>query len=273
MESHDRYGPRSADLETPNAARLYDCFLGGGHNTARDREVAKRFLTMAPHWSVGARLNRLFLWHAVRFMLEQGIDQFLDLGSGIPTVGNVHEIAHAANPDARVVYVDYEPVAYNAAREMLSKTPNATILHADLREPSTILDHPDARELLDFSKPIGLLMVGVLLFIPPEDRPAELVAAYRNRLVSGSYLAITQACDDDLQPEIAAEINRVVEAYQQVNEQLTLRGRDEIASWFEGTELVEPGLVHYPDWRVPAEMLGERERACRYGYVGVGRIP
>jgi hypothetical protein len=265
------YGPRQLDLDTPNAARLYDCFLGGAHNTAIDRKVAREFAAMAPHWTLGARLNRSFLRHAVRYMTEQGIDQFLDLGSGIPTVGNVHEIAQQANPAARVVYVDYEPVAYGAAHDMLAGNPNATILHADLREPELVLSHPETRQLLDFSRPVGLLIVGVLLFLPDLDRPAEVIAAYRDRLVSGSYLAISQASQENGTPEITAEIDRVVATYRSVNEQLTLRGKAEIANWFTGTELVEPGLVPYPDWRFDGELLSDAELACRFGYVGVGR--
>jgi hypothetical protein len=265
------YGPRPLDLDTPNAARLYDCFLGGAHNTAIDRKVAREFTAMAPHWTLGAWLNRSFLRHAVRFMTEQGIDQFLDLGSGIPTVGNVHEIAQQANPAARVVYVDYEPVAYGAAHEMLADNPNATILHADLREPAMVLNHPETRQLLDFSRPVGLLIVGVLLFLPDSDRPAEVIETYSDQLVPGSYLAISHASQENVTPAISAEIDRVVSTYHSVNEQLTLRGKEEIAGWFAGTELVEPGLVPYPDWRFEGEGLTEDELACRFGYVGVGR--
>ena len=271
LERPAEYGPRPLDLDTPNAARLYDCFLGGAHNTATDRKVAKEFATMAPHWTLGARLNRSFLRHAVRFMTDQGIDQFLDLGSGIPTVGNVHEIAQQANPKARVVYVDYEPVAYGAAHDMLASNPNATILHADLREPELVLNHPETRELLDFSRPVGLLIVGVLLFLPAADRPAEIIATYAEQLVPGSFLAISQASHENVTPDISAEIDRVVATYRSVNEQLTLRGKAEIESWFAGTELIEPGLVPYPDWRFDDEQLTAAELACKFGYVGVGR--
>jgi SAM-dependent methyltransferase len=271
MPTTGRYGPKELDADTPNSARLYDCFLGGTHNTTGDRAVAARIAEMAPHWVVGARLNRAFLRHAVEYLVDQGVDQFLDLGSGIPTVGNVHEIAQRANPRARVVYVDYEPIAYQAARRMLAGNPNATILHADLRDPAAVLDAPQTRELLDFDRPIGLLIVGVLLFLPPEDRPGEIVATYRQRLVPGSYLAISVASDDCPDPEIAAEVDRVVSAYRAVGEQLTLRGRDEIIAWFDGTDLVEPGLVPHPDWR-PDAPLSPMQQACRFGYAGVGVV-
>lgn len=269
----DQYGPQELDFDRPNSARLYDVYLGGNHNTAEDRALAERIRASAPRWSLGAQLNRSFLRRAVQFMAEQGIDQFLDLGSGIPTVGNVHEIAQRHNPDARVVYVDYEAVAYNTARALLADNPNATILHADLRDPASVLEHPETREMLDFSRPIGLLTVGVLLFFGPEDRPGELVKTYREELAPGSYLAISQASDDNLPPDLQTEIDQVVASYENANEQLTLRGYDEVASWFAGTELVEPGLVTYPEWRTETEGLDDVQRSCRYGYVGVGRIP
>ena len=184
------YGPRPLDLEHARTRRGSTTAFSAARTTPRP---TGRWRRNSPPWPrtgrCGARLNRSFLRHAVQFMTDQGIDQFLDLGSGIPTVGNVHEIAQQANPDARVVYVDYEPVAYGAAHDMLADNPNATILHADLREPDVVLNHPDTRELLDFSRPVGLLIVGVLLFLSPQDRPAEVVAAYRDRLVPGSFLA------------------------------------------------------------------------------------
>lgn len=273
MTPDARHGPQGLDLNLPNSARLYDVFLGGDHNTAGDRELAEQIRTTAPRWSLGAQLNRSFLRRAVQFMAAQGIDQFLDLGSGIPTVGNVHEIAQQHNPNARVIYVDYEAVAYNTARALLDDNPNATILHADLRDPASVLEHPETRELLDFSRPVGLLIVGVLLFLGPSDRPGDLVATYRNRLAPGSYLALSQASDDDLPPDLQAEIDKVVDSYRQANEQLVLRGYDEIAAWFSGTELVEPGLVPYPDWRSDGQALDDLQLSCRYGYTGVGRVP
>ncbi len=267
------YGPRPLDLNLPNSARLYDVFLGGDHNTAVDRELAARIGAEAPHWILGARLNRRFLRRAVEYMTAQGIDQFLDLGSGIPTVGNVHEIAQQGDPYAKTVYVDYETVAVHTAQQLLAGTEHATILHADLRDPAGVLDHPETRRLLDFSRPVGLLIVGVLLFIPPEDRPEAIVAAYRDRLAPGSYLAISQASNDCPLPAVAAEIENVVAGYRDSDEQLTLRSRDEILSWFAGTELVDPGLVYYPDWRSEDEPLDQAQLDCRYGYVGLGRVP
>ncbi|WP_017974878.1 SAM-dependent methyltransferase [Actinopolyspora halophila] len=261
------------NVDRPNSARLYDVFLGGSHNTATDRELAERIRSSAPRWSLGAQLNRSFLRCAVQYMASAGIDQFLDLGSGIPTVGNVHEIAEQHNSGARVVYVDYETIAYNTSRAELADNPNVTVIKADLRDPDSVLNHPETVELLDFSRPVGLLIVGVLLFIGPRDKPGELVATYRSQLTSGSYLALSQASDDDLPPDLQTEIDQVVASYEHADEQLVLRSYDEVAGWFSGTELVEPGIVHYPDWSPGQQALDEHQRSCRYGYVGVGRVP
>ncbi|PRW61670.1 hypothetical protein CEP50_19500 [Actinopolyspora mortivallis] len=266
-------GAPEPNVDRPNSARLYDVFLGGSHNTAADRELAERIRQRAPRWSLGAQLNRSFLRCAVRYMASQGIDQFLDLGSGIPTVGNVHEIAAQHNPHSRVVYVDYETIAYNTSRAELADNPNVTILKEDLRDPEAVLNHPETLELLDFSRPVGLLIVGVLLFIGPQDKPGDLVATYRSRLTSGSYLALSQASDDNLPADLQAEIDQVVASYEHADEQLVLRSYEEVAGWFAGTELVEPGIVHYPDWSPAQQALDDYQRSCRYGYVGVGRVP
>ncbi|HEX3588471.1 MAG TPA: SAM-dependent methyltransferase [Pseudonocardiaceae bacterium] len=271
--SQPAYGPRPLDLDKPNSARIYDCMLGGGHNTAVDRDLVERIRAMAPRWVAGAPRNREFLGTAVRQLLDRGVRQFLDLGSGIPTVGNVHEIAQQADPTVRVVYVDYEAVAYHASRSMLADNPNATILHADLRDPVAVLSHPETRELIDFDQPVGLLMIGVLLFIPDSDRPADIIRRYREHLVPGSCLAISQVTAEGLEPDHAAELNRVVDAYQSADEQITLRGRAELLSWFEGTDLVQPGVARLLDWRDQDNPLAEHDLAgARQAYAGIGRI-
>jgi hypothetical protein len=266
------HGPRDLDLDVPSAARVYDYLLGGSHNFKVDRDFADQMVQHVPWAGQVTRLNRAFLGRAVRFCVDQGIRQFLDLGSGIPTVGNVHEIAQQIVPDARVVYVDYEPVAYQQAREMLADNPYATILQADVRDPDVILDHPETRELIDFSRPLGLLMVGVLLFIPPADRPDELVRAYRARLAPGSYLAISHLCDEHAPPEQQEQVRATVAAYREASEQLQVRTRAEILSWFEGMELVDPGVTFLPDWRPDSPEDTESE-ARLLGYGGVARQP
>ncbi|MBW4718814.1 SAM-dependent methyltransferase [Saccharothrix obliqua] len=265
--------PRSdVDLNVPSAARAYDYFLDGAHNFAVDRAFAQQVLHIAPSVPAVARLNRSFLRRVVKFCLEQGVRQFLDLGSGIPTVGNVHEIAQQIDPGSRVVYVDYEPVAYAHARQLLADNPNATIIHADIRRPTDILDHPDTRRLIDFSEPVALLMVGVLLFISDDDRPSELVAAYRERLAPGSFLAISHIASEEAAPELQDEVARLVSAYAAADEHVYVRTRQEVLDWFDdGVSLVEPGLVFLPDWR-PDTPVEADSPARPLGYGGVAEV-
>jgi hypothetical protein len=271
-QDHATYGPREFDDTVPNSARLYDYYLGGSHNLEVDRQLAAQIVARAPIVRDGSRANRAFLRRAVQFMVEQGVDQFLDLGSGVPTVGNVHEVAQAANPEARVVYVDYEPVAYHTALQLLADNPLATILHADLRAVDEVLHHPAVNELIDFRRPVGLLLVGVLLFVPDADRPADLIARYRAALPAGSYLALTHTSTDDAPSDVAAELRNVQASYRKATERFHLRSKAEIRSWFDGTELVPPGLVGFYDWRHPDPLTPEQRRGNSTGYVGVGRV-
>jgi S-adenosyl methyltransferase len=271
-EEQHSYGPRQLDDDSvPNAARVYDYYLGGMHNFDADRQFAEEIFTIAPTVPAITRQNRTFLTRVVEYYLDQGIRQFLDIGSGVPTVGNVHEIVQARVPDAKVVYVDYEPVAYNHARMLLADNPNATILHADLRDPAGILNHPETEEMLDFSQPLGLLLVGVLLFISPADKPAELVAAYREACAPGSLLAISHITDDDAPDDLRAELARFVGLYDNANEHIYVRDRAEITSWFAGTTLVEPGVTLLCDWR-PRDRSEQDDPAAPLGYGAVGRI-
>jgi SAM-dependent methyltransferase len=261
---------RGIDLERPSVARVYDYFLGGAHNFEADRAFAEQVRAMVPWVPDVAKLNRSFLRRVVGYLLDQGIDQFLDLGSGIPTVGNVHEIAQERAPGARVVYVDYEPVAFKYARTLLAGDPNTAIIQADVRDPSAVLDAPETRELIDFSRPVGLLMVGLLLFIGPQDRPAELVRTYRERLVPGSYLAISHIADEHAPAELREQVATLVAAYAQANEHVYVRERTEIESWFDGMEMVEPGVVFLSDWR--PETPEEAQNVARpLGYGGAAR--
>jgi hypothetical protein len=272
MPEGDQHGPKPLDLDIPSAARVYDYSLGGSHSFKIDRDFAQQVFQFVPWVPNINRLNRSFLWRVVRYYLDQGIRQFLDLGSGIPTVGNVHEVAQQAVPDARVVYVDYEPLAYQHASTLLADNPHATIIHADIRDSDAVLGHPDTRTMLDFSQPIGLLMVGVLLFIGPDDHPADLVTTYRRQLASGSFLAISHLCDEHAPPEQQAQVAAAVEAYKHANEQLYVRTHHEISSWFHGMELIEPGVVFLPDWR-PESLAESNDIARPLGYGGVARQP
>ncbi|GLZ42401.1 SAM-dependent methyltransferase [Actinokineospora sp. NBRC 105648] len=259
--------PDGIDLDRPSAARLYDYLLGGAHNFAHDRELAERFIAAQPNAREIARHNRSFLRRSVLYMVEQGIRQFLDLGSGIPTVGNVHEIAQDADPLARVVYVDYEEVAFAHSSLMLADNPLASIVQADLTRPDDVLDAPVTRGLLDFDEPVGLIMAGVFHFVPPEQDPARIVARYRDAFVAGSLLAFSQFTRD-LMPE---EMDRAVEVMKTSRDPMYPRSRAEITALFDGFDLVEPGIVPTALWH-PETGLDDGGDPDRAGiFAGVGR--
>lgn len=224
---------------------MYDYVLGGSHNFAVDREMLDKIVAVAPIVSQIALLNRAFLRRAVLTLVESGIRQFLDLGSGIPTVGNVHEIAQRAAPEARVVYVDNEPVAVAHSELVLEGNDRATAILADMRDPAGILNHPKTQRLLDFNAPIGLLMVTVFHYVADSDGPMELMAAYRDVLTSGSYLALSHLTADFETAEVTGIVNLMKNSPNPVYP----RTREEIASLFTGFELLEPGLVTTAQWR------------------------
>ncbi|HEY4023450.1 MAG TPA: SAM-dependent methyltransferase [Pseudonocardiaceae bacterium] len=256
------------DVKRPNAARMYDYMLGGSANFAADREAADAMMAAGGATTAPARLNRAFLRRAVRFMIEQGVDQFLDLGSGIPTAGNVHEIAHAADPAARIVYVDNEPVAVHHALDLLAGNDNAVMINADLRDVESVLTHTETRRLLDFSRPVGLLMVAIFHFIPDTDRPADIVSAYLNALTGGGYLAISHFSDNGLD-----EARNAASLYRRTATPVVARTRAEVAALMAGTELVEPGLVWTPEWRPDGGDPALDSPSDSRIYAAVGEIP
>jgi hypothetical protein len=256
--------PKDVDVDLPSAARVYDYLLGGAHNFAADRAVGEKVLSVLPDGRQVAISNRSFLRRAVRFLLEQGVTQFLDLGSGIPTSGNVHEIAQRADPTAKVLYVDYDEVAVAHSELMLAGNANATVLACDLTRPEDVLDAPITREFLDFSRPIGLLLVAVFHFVPDDKDPAGIVAAYREALPAGSYIALSHLTADH-QPDAMAG---VVEAMKHSRDPMFFRPYDEVEPMFAGLDLVEPGLVSAPQWRPDA---GPRSIGPEGVYAGVGR--
>jgi S-adenosyl methyltransferase len=233
------------DAETPNAARVYDYLLGGAHNFEADRRFADEVAKMAPAREF-ARNNRAFLQRVVRHLVHDAdIRQFLDLGSGIPTVGNVHEVAQDASPDCRVVYVDIEPVAFAHCNLILRDNQLATAIHADLQHPATVLSHPRTQQLLDFSQPIAVLMCAVLHFIPDDADPLGIISAYRQALCPGSYLVVSHGTDDDHPPEVA----RAADMYKETKTPGTARTREQITRFFDGFTLVDPGVVYTAQWR------------------------
>lgn len=238
---------RVADPEAvPNLARMYDYYLGGSHNFAVDRAAADHAAAHAPHARTFARANRAFLQRVVVFLLAQGVDQFLDLGSGIPTVGNVHEITRPVNPDARVAYVDHEPVAVAAARHLLAGDRRTTVTHADIRDIDGVLSAPGVAGLLDFARPVAVLAVAVLHALPDRDDPAGVVAGYRDACPAGSYLAISHLAATSF---TLAEQDAVRDVLDQTPTPVTMRTRDEVAALLAGFTLVPPGVVLLPHWR------------------------
>jgi O-methyltransferase involved in polyketide biosynthesis len=253
------------DTTRPNAARVYDYFLGGDHNFAADREFAEQVLTISPHVPAVTQLNRTFLRRAVRYLLDQGVDQFLDLGSGIPTVGNTHQIAEQAGVGVHVIYVDREPVAFYHAENMLQDTATAKIVQADMRNVDEVLGHEATGQLLDLSRPVGLLVVGVLLYLP-DPEPAELIRAYCHRLAPGSFVAVSTLTGEHAGPELRVELDTMCASYAAAGEPVYPRDHAEILSWFDGLDLVEPGLVTLPEWHTSdPEELDDPARPLGYG--------
>jgi SAM-dependent methyltransferase len=208
--------------------------------------------------------------------MDEGIDQFLDLGSGIPTVGNVHEIVQKRIPDGRVVYVDYDSTAVSHAQKLLRGNENATILHADIRDPENVLDAPEVQTLLDFSRPIGMLMVGIMLYVADEYDPHGLIATYRDRCAPGSLLPMSIISTDqvrDHDPETYRQLLDLVSVYDDASEQIHVRGFDEFVSYFDGMDLLDPGVVILPEWRPDGTAEHDATSPARWiGIGGMGRI-
>ncbi len=240
--------PPGIDTGKANIARVYDWWLGGDHNFRADQDAARAMIAIEPNARGIARANRAFLGRAVRFLAaEAGITQFLDIGSGIPTVNNVHQVARAAAPGARVLYADVNDVAVAHSRLLLDDVPGAAVIQADLREPAKILADPETRRLLDFSQPVAVLLVAVLHFLPDADEPYQIVASLRDALAPGSRLVVSHACRD-AQPDAALAATEAVYR-SKVAAQGRARTREEIARFFDGFTLVDPGLVWMAQWR------------------------
>ncbi|MEV4759153.1 SAM-dependent methyltransferase [Micromonospora sp. NPDC049559] len=262
------WAPESIDIERPSVARMYDYYLGGSHNFAVDRSAAQAMIAAVPDAPLMAQANRAFLRRAVQYLAGAGIRQFLDIGSGIPTVGNVHEIAQRVEPDARVVYVDVDPVAVAHSREILYGVSGATVVQEDLRRPDRILNHPEVRELLDFDEPIAVIVVAVLHFIPDSDDPRGILASIRRALAPGSYLVLSQATDDGRTDGEREDAHRV---YRRTDNPLFMRTRQGLTDLFDGFDLLDPGVVWVPHWR--PDTLDSTEDAHRAVFMGgVGRL-
>ena len=255
------------DTTVPTTARMYDFWLGGHDNFAADRAAALKVSEAAPEAQLMAIENRNFLRRAIRYLAaEAGITQFVDIGTGLPTQGNVHQVVQEINPDARVVYVDNDPMVLAHSRA-LKTGGNTVVIEADLRDPRAILDHPGTRKLIDFGQPLAVLLVAVLHFISDDDDPLAIVAAIRNVLPPGSYLVLSHV-SGDIRRESAAS---ATVHYKKVSSGATLRGRDEILRFFAGLELIEPGVVQVPYWRPDGPEPADAGKVWILG--GVGRKP
>ncbi len=239
--------PEGVEVTVPNAARIYDYLLGGYHNFAVDREVVDRMRVVAPGVVAVGLANRAFVGRSVRWLAETaGIRQFLDIGSGIPTLGNVHEIAQRIAPAAKVVYVDIDPVAVAHGRAILANDPRTQTIQADVRRPQDILADPEVNELLDFSQPVAVLLNAVLHFVPDSADPAGIVAQLRAAMVRGSYLTLTHGSETRRAPTEGEDEVRGI--YDRTPTSLHSRDPKELLAFVDGMELVEPGLIEVADW-------------------------
>lgn len=257
------WAPESIDLERPNAARIYDYLLGGAANFEQDRVFAEKLLEVMPLAKSAARLNRAFLRRAVRYCVESGIRQFVDVGSGIPTAGNVHEIVQAVDPTTRVLYVDNEPVAVTHSELLLRDNPLASSMRGDLNDPEPVL----ASDLIDWSQPVAVLMVAVLHFVPDSTSPYESVARYIAAMAPGSHLVLSHAVE---RPDLEGK-DEVDRLYKTASNPGVRRTTDDILRFFDGVELVEPGLVWTPEWHPDSpEDVGTKPEAS-LAKAGVAR--
>jgi SAM-dependent methyltransferase len=254
-------------MHAPHPARVYDYYLGGRDSFEPDRKAAEEALAVAPELRAVARENRAFLGRAVRYLVDAGVRQFLDIGTGMPARGNVHEVAQAVAPDSRVVYVDSDPVVVVHARALMTarepgKGPTAAV-QGDVREPESILVHPEVLGLLDFGQPLAVLIVSVLQFVPDRD-PAEIIAPFRDALPPGGHLVLSHPTQD-VHP---GQAGRVADAYQRVGIPSVPRGKAEIERAMEGFDLLEPGVVQTPLWRPDGPVTPDLDRIWMYGSVG-----
>ena len=260
--------PADVDITRPSVARVYDFYLGGSHNFEADREFARKVLATTPEVPIIVQENRAFLRRAVRHLCAAGIDQFLDLGSGIPTVGNVHEVAQQVNPQARVVYVDNDLIAVTHSQRLLTDDDQTTVVDADLRNPDNVLANPAVHTHLNLDRPVAVLLVAVLHFIADDEHPAAFISDYMHAVGSGSYLVISHGSTDGRQGMATAH-----ETYNQPRSPGPMwpRTREEITALFGDLTIVEPGVVRMPQWRPDSPDDVPPDVETYPGFAGVGR--
>ncbi|MFJ1967565.1 SAM-dependent methyltransferase [Streptomyces sp. NPDC087903] len=238
-------GFRAEEIDTsrPHPARIYDYLLGGKDNYEVDQRAADQLAAAAPEVRIGVRANRAFLQRAVRYVVGSGVRQILDVGTGLPTSPNVHETAQEVAPDVRIAYVDNDPIVNTHANALLSPSGATSTVLADLRDPQSVLDHPDVRRVIDFDEPVALLLVAVVHFLTDADKPGRIIATLRDALPAGSFLVLSHATGD------FADRSEAQAVYNNATATLNLRSSAEIERFFDGFELIEPGLAQVPFWR------------------------
>jgi S-adenosyl methyltransferase len=256
------------DPTVPSPARIYDYLLGGTENFAVDRELAEAMMRESPEGRGAAPANRRFLGRAVEFLAAAGIRQFIDLGAGLPSQSNVHEVAQRVCPGARVVYVDNDPVVLRHAEALLATDDSTVVIQEDMRDPARILAHPGVRQMIDFSEPVAVLFVAALHFVTDDQDPWGLVSAMTEPLVPGSCLAVSHSTYEGQPAELIAELE---ERYRNTSAPAVARSRAAITRFFDGFELVEPGLVKTTEWR--SDDLERSQPGGRFILAGVGRKP
>ena len=263
------FAASQVDTSKPHPARMYDAYLGGRDNYAADREAVRQILRDFPEVRAIARANRAFMQRAVRFLADEpGIRQFIDIGTGIPSAGNVHEVAGQVAPGTRVVYVDNDPIVHVHANALLTGSGSTSIVLADLRDPEGILGDPKLRGLIDFTEPVALLLIAILHFITEAEDPAGIVATLREALPPGSYLVLSHGTADFHPPGVAGQ---AAVGYEHATAPLVLRGFEQVSAFFDGFDLVEPGLVQAPLWRPDGRPPRPRDLAKLGIYAGVAR--
>ncbi|WP_113699095.1 SAM-dependent methyltransferase [Nonomuraea lactucae] len=268
MSREERAPTWVIDAHIPSVARMYDYYLGGKDNFAADRAAAEKVLAAMPYVRAFTRENRALLCRVVTLLAQRGIRQFLDLGSGLPTQENVHEVAQRAAPDSHVVYVDNDPIVLTHARALLAKDPFTTVIQADLRDPASILEHPAFRAQIDLSRPVAVLLFAILHFIRDDKEAAAIVAGLRERLVPGSYLAVSHGYAGKISKEVEARVRGAYSATAAGD--LIPRTPEQIQDYFDGTELLEPGIVPVEAWRPEHDVKLDMDKG---GFLAaVGRV-
>jgi O-methyltransferase involved in polyketide biosynthesis len=270
------HASQGVDPERPAPARVYDYLLGGGHNFDCDRQAADRVLTLVPEVKDCAWANRGFHQRAARWIAERGVRQFIDIGSGLPTVGNTHEVVQLVDPDCRVVYVDSDPMVRQESQRLVTDSRRVRVVHGDLRDPDSILANPDVGDLIDFGQPAALLLTAVVHFVADEFEPAALVRRLVNALAPGSYVALSHLTSDRMP---LRSVNAFHELFERGTEQIHFRSQEEIAGFFAGLELLSHSLKESEGALSFAGVWGAEDATVadsdgsRWLYCGVARRP